>query len=561
MRPFLYRNAFLLWSMFLSSTAVVDAFSGPRLPQVQRGKIIARRLSNHNGAEHSPSFSTTSLSRDAALALVPPDQVWDTLQRARHYASDITYQKWPPCIRLLHPFTDKDDAALTIAEVIDKYQIAPFEIRLTEWSVIPHAEAMEADWRAMQMGQTDQVDQMELDKELTEEEQEIQDLIAREEYKGRVNLKKRQQRMAAKERLKQSKSNIGQSTSTPLTQKQTTAYNPEESATNSAGSPKDLWEKQKQMYEEFNGPCVVCLEPDEDSRNRIMELRSILLEEAPELQAFASYSATLTHSDIFPFSTSTFTTDYRPIVPVASFPTVTAAVEMARKLRNLWDPLEFDVTELHVVSRGGSLGNDDDLVDYAKLDSSVNGMADLNYEAASWASHVPGMGAAEEDLSNIQIGCDALIMLAGEEVDMDNELNEEMANMIAKEGYSGGASRGSTPELQEEAHDGLNLDDGDVESIYEYLDEEDDEDYDDGAVVVIGRTHFFTGEMRSYVGMPATSAMDAKDRAYGGSVSGAARRQRAFRRATFNDGDWGTAPPKKSASSKQQSSQSESLRD
>jgi hypothetical protein len=34
----------------------------------------------------------------------------------------------------------------------------------------------------------------------------------------------------------------------------------------------------------------------------------------------------------------------------------------------------------------------------------------------------------------------------------------------------------------------------------------EDDDYDEGTVVVIGRTHFFTGEMRQYVGMPATSA-------------------------------------------------------
>ena len=34
----------------------------------------------------------------------------------------------------------------------------------------------------------------------------------------------------------------------------------------------------------------------------------------------------------------------------------------------------------------------------------------------------------------------------------------------------------------------------------------DDDEYDEGTVVVIGRTQFFTGEMRQYVGMPATSA-------------------------------------------------------
>jgi hypothetical protein len=44
-------------------------------------------------------------------------------------------------------------------------------------------------------------------------------------------------------------------------------------------SPREVLEKQQRMYEEFNGPCVVCLEPDADSKARLVELRDLLRRE------------------------------------------------------------------------------------------------------------------------------------------------------------------------------------------------------------------------------------------------------------------------------------------
>lgn len=39
--------------------------------------------------------------------------------------------------------------AMRVASVVERYQIEPFEIRFNQWSIIPHAEAMEADWEAL----------------------------------------------------------------------------------------------------------------------------------------------------------------------------------------------------------------------------------------------------------------------------------------------------------------------------------------------------------------------------------------------------------------------------
>ncbi len=71
---------------------------------------------------------------------------------------------------------------------------------------------------------------------------------------------------------------------------------------------------------------------------------------------------------------------------------------------------------------------------------------------------------------------------------------------------------------------------------------EEDEDIDDGATIIIGRTQFFMGEMRQYTGMPASSTMDGKDRHLGDSeVSGSARRRGAVHRQgdRWQEGDYG----------------------
>ena len=77
--------------------------------------------------------------------------------------------------------------------------------------------------------------------------------------------------------------------------------------------------------------------------------------------------------------------------------------------------------------------------------------------------------------------------------------------------------------------------------IEDWLNEDEDE-YDEGATVVIGRTQFFMGEMRQYTGMPASSTIDGKDKKLGNeAVSGSARRRGAVHRQgdRWNDGDFG----------------------
>jgi hypothetical protein len=63
----------------------------------------------------------------------------------------------------------------------------------------------------------------------------------------------------------------------------------------------------------------------------------------------------------------------------------------------------------------------------------------------------------------------------------------------------------------------------DVEDLLAWLDDEAYED--EGTVVVIGRTHFLSGEMRIYDGMPAASAVDGRDKIMGSGVDAETRRK------------------------------------
>ena len=81
---------------------------------------------------------------------------------------------------------------------------------------------------------------------------------------------------------------------------------------------------------------------------------------------------------------------------------------------------------------------------------------------------------------------------------------------------------------------GLDDEEEDVSDIEDWLNLDDD--WDEGTQVIIGRTHFFTGEQRTYKGMPASSAIDSKDRSTGeagGAVSGLARRRRTSSRQGY----------------------------
>ena len=455
--------SFLIWF-----AAQVDSFSIPT--NTIRQKVQCR------AAESDATMST-------ALCVIPPD--WDTIQRARHMTRDRTYHRWPPAIRLFHPFSPRSNlsnVALEVARIVEEYEIEPFQVVLDTWTVLPHMEAIEADWEAMRQ----LPEQEHVNVDVKKKKTKVDHLIAREERLGKERLIKRSKRIRAKE--ERENATEGKSSSKPPKE-----ADGEDEEKVQKQSPRELLEKQKRMYEEFNGPCVLCLEPDEESRERLVQLRELLRAELFDAYDKYSPSSSVSTTDTLPRAVAEMEeTVFRPVVPIGNFPTVTSAVEMARKLKGLWDPLPFNVTDFHLISYESEVSSDKEREDFSDN-------AEYNLKKTSWLKE-----DREEEMLTTQgqFGCDALVMLMGEELDVDQESSQEMVDFIMSQGSPGGydlMEKDSQDVSLGASLDSAKLDDeDDMGNLEDWLDSDDE--YDEGTVVVIGRTHFFTGEMRIYEG-------------------------------------------------------------
>ena len=519
-------------------------------------------------------------SMDTALCIIPPDEAWDDIQRARHFAKDPSFYLWPPAIRLFHPFVERSsitEIASSIAEVVEKYDLESFDITIDKLLIVPHFEELQKHEEAQKALPT----QAETDEEtLTEDEKSVQNLIKSEEQKGKRKLAKRK----AKER------GIKKETQTDDESKE------DVSSTKSSKdqSPRDKLKEQRKSMSEFNGPCVLCLEPNEESKIHIQAFREILRK-----KLFARYD---------PFSISSSVTDddllqsglprsvlrqhgllkstskpkkrrdgvtFRPTITIGQFSTVTKAVEIAKKLQTVWEPLSFSVTDLQMLSKldpSNTKSDPDDIsasIDSSdpytiNVDSDGNPSLHENRELSLRKFH--GSDGSESILSTKgEYGCDAMIMLKGEEhlllsnpepeeeldLNFDEEdekptnpyhLEEEDEDKIMELLLSPAAIPGGQSSINGARSSKSDIDDEvDEDYLQSWLDEEE-EDVDDGATIIIGRTQFFMGEMRQYTGMPASSTMDGKDRVMSDSqVSGSARRRGAVHRQgdRWQEGDFG----------------------
>jgi hypothetical protein len=408
-----------------------------------------------------------------------------------------------------------EQLALDVAACIDALEIPAFELRLSEWSIIPHAEAMELQWwdsdndvdnDATSSAQVDESTLSVSQREELRQRRETAELIRREEKKAYEAMRRRREKDGLE----------------PLP-KPPSLVQSEHSSRNNIASRKE--------YREFDGPCVVCLEPDETSRLALQELRSVLQHEVGRrLAKFSPFASTATADPSLPSGRHLWG-KFRPLIPIASFPTVTQAIPVAKKLRQLWKPITWEVTDLQILTtlqyelRREELENnsvDDD------TRAPMKGLHSNNKFSQFRSSAAQKLSSSHRD-ENV-MGCSALIMLFGEEMEMDHELNNEVANLVAEKGQDGGYARSNhvdTNELEETSSeapsdetksstattwsaDVANLDlsqHGDIRNIEAYL--ADDGEYDDndaedsGTVVVIGRVHYFSGNAREYNGMPA----------------------------------------------------------
>ena len=142
-------------------------------------------------------------------------------------------------------------------------------------------------------------------------------------------------------------------------------------------------------------------------------------------------------------------------------------------------------------------------------------------------------GTESDDFPTTKVFAD---LPGGGETDNSDGVGEQ------KKSYTSNA--GQSFYIENDLHDHDEQNDDGLEDISDYVLDwlSEDDDYDEGATVVIGRTQFFMGDMRQYTGMPASSTIDGKDKKFGENVSGSARRRGAVHRQgdRWNDGDFGS---------------------
>ncbi|GKY93638.1 hypothetical protein MPSEU_000331200 [Mayamaea pseudoterrestris] len=501
---------------------------------------IQKTTDNKKHLQQSQDPFIRSTTFQTALVIVPPDRAWDSLQRARHFARDSTYTKWPPCIRLFHPFClfeKLSDVAMDLALIVEEANLEPFDITLSQWTILPHAEVLQADALALESMpesvrlETSSHEKLFIDNEEKQRRRDIEELIKSEEKLGKA--RKRRRDMQQRER------NQASGSDEQSTWKDSGAFNnsPNDGLSDNDGySPSSRDDQKSRNYDEYDGPCVICLEPDAESQQKLQQLRDFLRPLLFDVTDYYSPTSSVSKTSLVNTNNGESAFDvFRPVVPIGTFSSVANAIPIARKLRGLLgSPLKFSVTDLHFISC---------------LDKS-------NMGKVSWSPQDDEALLSDSE----QFGCDAMVMLAGEEMEpLDEELGQDVAALLLDKGEKGG-EEGQEDDGSTSDYDSSFVDDSDDDandkpksrSLEDWL--YDDEEYDEGSVVVIGRTHFFTGENRMYVGMPAASSKVPKA---GDRSSGEARRKNAAIQSQrlwseSNYGNVGENPPTRTKSAKPQ---------
>lgn len=320
------------------------------------------------------------------------------------------------------------------------------------------------------------------EKELTD----IEKLILDEERKGKERFQKRMM----KKKMQEEQS--GQVSEDYTKQETNTAENQisKKNSNKLNQKQKSTKKKNKKKKEDYTGPCIICLEPNDESKSKLEELRKLLKDELFAPYDSFSISSALSSSDdtMQPSFTKTDGKKslFKPSITLGTFSTTDKAAKTARRIQRNWEPLTFNVADIQLLSRDGTEQSD--------------------------ASHTKELNS----YSTSQYECDAIIMFMGEEIETMENDSEALLSLLFEAGEDGGGAasldyKEVSPEekrLREERSAMLrnmldeenSHEDDDGDELDEFwFDDEDDEDYE-GATIVLGRTQFFLGEMRLYVG-------------------------------------------------------------
>lgn len=471
----------------------------------------------------------------------------------------------------------------TDGECSSSRNLESFSVTLDSIQILPHWEVLDARIEALE----ERMPQRTLDETAEQldskrRKAEGMKLIEDEERKGRKRKKERELKRKLKREMKERELGGGDDEIMVVddvngggSDDETIATDEHDESNDNNNSNKGTSKKgNNNNNNSFNGPCVIYLSPNDESRMKLESLRERLRTQIfPGYDAFSPSSSVSPYPEQLPRKTklaSSSTSDaaassqFRPLLPIARFATVSDAVKVAKVLQQTWDPLTFNVTDIQFVSRddsdlatpssggdtssttsnGVGFGNknahsDMDIPEvrhrqkHGTLSSSMSAGTTLKgttmKDNGSHQRMALTTSGEVEDVSNLGIyGCDAMVMLWGEEPEEELMDEEASLSMIMDDNQEGSGERSilngngdaagvnngkinydeifATAEREYqrmEAHEelsGLPIFDEAVTDIEAWLDDEDDGFDDEGATAVIGRAQFFMGAMREFIG-------------------------------------------------------------
>ena len=445
---------------------------------------------------------------NTAICIIPPDDAWDSIQRARHLARDTTFYKWPPAIRLFHPFApsksipnlvgklaewieeegtksilemelkgsgsvvdeegDGDDTTRSSPSSSSSTLLESFEVTLDSITILPHWEILQARIEALE----ERMPQRTLGESLAEKESrkrraEGMALIEKEERKG---LKRKQERERKKRQRQIKKGQISES-------------DEDNDTTNGDETGK--------KGSSFNGPCVLYLSPNEQSRIALESLRETLRDELfPMYDAFSPSSSVSPYPEYLPRKVVSDTKagastsnaiKFKPLLPIARFASVDQAVKVAKILQRTWEPLTFNVTDIQFVSR-----QDDNVMQtnsYHGTSTSGVGFGNGGKDQSGGDWEIPEFrhrkkhGTLSSDATNRMAltssgevedvskqgiyGCDAMVMLWGEEPE-EEWMEEEASLTMIMDDNDEELERSGSDDCNEDHTDELYYQTGDI---------------------------------------------------------------------------------------------------
>ena len=540
----------------------------------------------------------------SSVCIVPPDDAWDSIQRARHMAKDTTFYKWPPAIRLFHPFAPTKNTPFLVGELAEWIEeegtifememelsgyssqesddidgtssvslsniLQPFDVTMDSILILPHYEILES--RIDGLDHRSQQETLGPSAQEVEEMRRIKEgkaLVEEQERMGAERKKDRDRKRALKQRKKDLES--GKQPTNELESNDST----EEDSNQSNPKKKD-----------YDGPCVLYLSPDEESRIKLEALREELRDNLfSSFDAFSVSASVTPEPQLLPRKRSA--RKFRPLLPLGRFQSVQEAMDVAKVLQRAWEPLSFTVTDIQFVSKeddrasgelsssGIGFGNVENFNDipevmHRRKHGTLQSTGDYTNRMALTTS------GEEDDISQKGMyGCDAMVMMWGEEpveeymdeeatlsmmvgdsaedddINLEDWIEDDETPIYGKIDYDEVFATAEREYQRMKAHEDLSaesfldnvptVDSDEARSIEAWLDEDDLNEQDEGATIVVGRAQFFFGAMRDFVGMPASSALDGKDRIMKQGVNAVTRRKGAVKRVaeSWDPGDYG----------------------